>query len=97
MQLELDEKDKENFQELQNSMAEAQKAKLTRGSLKPIRVPVYKLNEKEGGKKPLSIKKIRKKLSKSSTDTAMQFAKSLAPKSDIPNISKNKLKNLFNP
>jgi len=80
-----------------SSMVEAQKAKLNRNSIKPIRVPVYKLNEKEGGKKPLSIKKIRKRLSKSSTDTAMQFAKSLAPKSDIPNISKNKLKNLFNP
>ena len=79
------------------SMAAAQKAKLNKGSLKSVHVPVYKLERKDGQKKPLSIKKIRKRLSKSSTDTAMEFAKSLAPKSDIPNISKAKLKSLFNP
>jgi TP901 family phage tail tape measure protein len=80
-----------------SNRAAAEKAKLNQDSIKPVHVPVYKLKQKDGEKKPLSIKKIRKKLSKSSTKTAMEFAKSLAPKSDIPNVSKAKLKTLFNP
>lgn len=77
----------------------AKAAKLKPTSIQPVTVPEYKLGPKgtNKDKSPLSIKTIREKLSASSTSTAMDFAKSLAPKSGIPNVSRAKIKELFNP
>jgi len=79
------------------SRAEATKNKLH--GLREVKVPEYKLGIKGTNKNesPLSIKIIREKLSNSSTTTALDFAKSLAPKSGVPNVSKAKIKELFNP
>ena len=68
-------------------------------NIKAVNVPEYKLGPVGTNKNqsPLSIKIIRDKLSDSSTTTALDFAKSLAPESGVPNVSKAKIKELFNP
>jgi TP901 family phage tail tape measure protein len=90
-------KTKKNDTAAYATQSAAKAAKLKPTSIQPVTVPEYKLGPKGTNKSPLSIKTIRDKLSASSTSTAMDFAKSLAPKSGIPNVSRAKIKELFNP
>jgi TP901 family phage tail tape measure protein len=90
-------KTKKNDTAAYATQSAAKAAKLKPTSIQPVTVPEYKLGPKGTNKNPLSIKTIRDKLSASSTSTAMDFAKSLAPKSGIPNVSRAKIKELFNP
>ena len=90
-------KNKKNDTAAYATQAAAKAANLKPKSIQPVTVPEYKLGPKGTNKSPLSIKTIREKLSASSTSTAMDFAKSLAPKSGIPNVSRAKIKELFNP
>jgi TP901 family phage tail tape measure protein len=63
----------------------------------PVTVPIYRLRAGKGDVEPQDIQNIRNKLSKSSTNTAKNFAKNLSGKTNLPNITEKKIESLFNP
>ena len=63
----------------------------------PVTVPIYRLRAGKGDAEPQDIEVIRKKLSRSSTNTAKNFAKNLSGKTNLPNITEKKIESLFNP
>lgn len=63
----------------------------------PVTVPIYRLKAGKGDAEPQDIKAIRDKLSKSSTNTAKNFAKKLSGKTNLPNVTEKKIESLFNP
>ena len=63
----------------------------------PVTVPIYRLRAGKGDAEPQDIEVIRKKLSRSSTNTAKIFAKNLSGKANLPNVTEKKIETLFNP
>ena len=63
----------------------------------PVTVPTYRMKGGKGDSEPKDIEFIKKRLSNTSTDAALKFAKDLSGKSKLPNLSKKKIQGLFNP
>ena len=63
----------------------------------PVTVPTYRMKGGKADSEPKDIEFIKKRLSNTSTDAALKFAKDLSGKSKLPNLSKKKIQGLFNP
>ncbi|MGA0317629.1 MAG: phage tail tape measure protein [Flavobacteriaceae bacterium] len=78
--------------------AYASKASAPKGMrTKPVTVPAYRMKGGKGDAAPQDIEYIKKRLSESSSGTALKFAKDLSGKTKLPDLSKKRIQSLFNP
>jgi TP901 family phage tail tape measure protein len=86
-------KTKTNETKAYTSKASAPKGMRT----KPVTVPAYRMKGGKGDAVPQDIEYIKKRLSESSSGTALKFAKDLSGKTKLPDLSKKRIQSLFNP